>query len=295
LTDRGATPDLPPMTASALETAISAQYEALTKGQRRIADYVLGHREEVAFMSAREFAAAVQTSDAAVVRFAQAIGFEGLGALRAMLRHELLRERGRIHDTRASTGITLDHALIERVREFDQELIASTIRSNDWRVFAAMAQEIVNARTIHVVGHGTTFPMACYLAMLLNELLGNAGTLTAGAGDINHRLLSVGPDTVVIAVAFPRYNRFTVEAAQIARDRGARVLALTDGPQSILAPHADHFVSIAYGGAGSIMSHAGTMAAANLLVSAVEILAGDRVTSNLVAADAILDRIRMRY
>ncbi len=115
------------------------------------------------------------------------------------------------------------------------------------------------------------------------------------AGDINHRLLAVGPETVLIAVAFPRYNRFTVEAAQIAKDRGARVLTLTDGPQSILAPYSDHLVSIAYGGAGSIMSHAGTLIAANILVSAVEILAGDRVTTNLVAADAILDRIRMRY
>jgi DNA-binding MurR/RpiR family transcriptional regulator len=276
---------------TSLEMAIAAHYAGLTNGQRRIADFAVQHRKEIAFMSAREIAAAAQTSDAAVVRFAQALGYDGLGSFRAMLRHELLNVSGPAEIARASAGVQLDPSLIERVVEFDRELVASTIAANRWKAYEGMAADLVSARQIHVVAHGTTYPMAPYLAMSLNEMLGNADTLTAGHGDINHRLLPIGKGDVVVGITFPRYNRYTVEIVELARTRGARILALTDEPASPIARSADRLLKIAHGGVTFGWSHAGTMTAINLLVAAIGTLARERATANLTSADVMLSRI----
>lgn len=48
-----------------------------------------------------------------------------------------------------------------------------------------------------------------------------------------------GPGDLVIGIAFPRYVEDTIELARRASERGARVLALTDGPRSPLVQFAD--------------------------------------------------------
>src|SRR2546428_259048 len=56
---------------------------------------------------------------------------------------------------------------------------------------------------------------------------------------LGEQVESLPPRAVVLAIAFPRYSRQTLEAAERARQRGLSVLALTDGLRSPLAPLAE--------------------------------------------------------
>ncbi len=53
------------------------------------------------------------------------------------------------------------------------------------------------------------------------------------------RLMGIGPDDLLIAITFPRYASDVVQLVRYARDRGARVVALTDSPAAPIAPLAD--------------------------------------------------------
>lgn len=60
---------------------IRASYNQFSPGYRRVADYVLEHYQDAAFMTAAEIAQNVQVDTALVVRFAQRLGYPGFPEL----------------------------------------------------------------------------------------------------------------------------------------------------------------------------------------------------------------------
>ena len=56
---------------------IKELYPTFSKGQKKIADYILSDYDKAAFMTAAKLGQAVGTSESTVVRFASELGFEG--------------------------------------------------------------------------------------------------------------------------------------------------------------------------------------------------------------------------
>ena len=51
--------------------------KSMSKGQKKIADYLLKHYDKAAFLTAMELGKKVNVSESTVVRFAACIGFSG--------------------------------------------------------------------------------------------------------------------------------------------------------------------------------------------------------------------------
>src|SRR5689334_6038396 len=68
--------------ATSLDERLAARRDVLRPTEQRVADFFAQHREEVAFLSATEIAKRLVTSDATVVRTAQALGYSGLQELK---------------------------------------------------------------------------------------------------------------------------------------------------------------------------------------------------------------------
>ena len=81
-----------------LSTYISARFEEFSRSQKDVAQYVVDHLDEVAFHTAEELARRANTSSSTVVRFSQALGFEGFPELQ-----EAAREEYRHHHRTAKT------------------------------------------------------------------------------------------------------------------------------------------------------------------------------------------------
>ena len=62
--------------------AISNQYFQLTNAEKRVADYVLGHRQQAHRKSISELAEACGVADATVSRFCRRLGFGGYNAFK---------------------------------------------------------------------------------------------------------------------------------------------------------------------------------------------------------------------
>src|SRR5437764_8394182 len=86
----------PPHEASGHQTLsayIQARFDEFSRSQKDVAQYVVDHLDEVAFHTAEELARRAATSSSTVVRFSQALGFEGFPELQAAAREEY-RRRG---------------------------------------------------------------------------------------------------------------------------------------------------------------------------------------------------------
>lgn len=245
-------------------------------------------------MTARELADAAGVSEAAVVRFAQALGFRGFPELRAALRHEVLTRLGASAmvqgDGNAQNSARLPQGLdvIRQGFELDRSLVEATARLNSPDAFAAVARELCAARRVWVTAHGTTFPAAHYLAMKLRQILGDAETLTVGVGDLADRTFAIGPEDVLIGISLMRYFRATLDIMRVGRERSATVVAITDSPSAPAARLAAMTLLVARDAAVSHFSEVGLSAAINAILSCVTLESGPRARSVLAQYDRMV-------
>ena len=71
-----------------LSAYISSRFDEFSRSQKDVAQYVVDHLDEVAFHTAEELARRASTSSSTVVRFSQALGFEGFPELQEAAREE---------------------------------------------------------------------------------------------------------------------------------------------------------------------------------------------------------------
>lgn len=260
---------------SAFRDQVSANFDRLTVAQQDLARRVLDLGERVAFMTSRQLADAVGQSDAAIIRFAKAIGYGGFPDMRDAVRARLLDNVGSSGMRQSESGDT--NAFLRALVTSEISLIEETERLNDRGTIGAVVDLLISARQIHVTGHGTTYPLAAYLAMHLCQSLDKARVFNIEHGDLADRFRSVGPPDVFIGIGYARYLPYTTDILKLAREAGATVVAITDRASSPLARIAQHTLYTARATSASAWwSQLGSMFIANWLNALV--LARDETT-----------------
>ncbi len=191
-------------------------------------------------MSSLDLAKAAGVSEAAVVRFAQALGFSGFPALRAHLQQQTLARLGPAEAGRANWPMRLDAEVPDRVLGLDHAILNATYAANPWERFVPVIELLVAAKHVAVVGHGSSYGNAHQLAVGLTYLLGTASYVSSGSGDMFDRLATLTPEDVLVGVGLAPYIRHTIQAMDLARARRSVTIAITDSSASPLVPLADH-------------------------------------------------------
>ncbi|MCV9878056.1 MurR/RpiR family transcriptional regulator [Brenneria izbisi] len=266
---------------------VGERFSSLTPSQKIIARYIERNKERVAFMTARQLANAIDISDAAVVRFSRALGYRGYAHLREDLGEALIENIGLSGIYQQVLTTSSDIELKEHVFANGSSLMSQTSALNQPQTVVRIAQKMVSARRIWVTAHGTTHAMASYLAMQLN-VLKDAEVFEIGAGDVADRMRHVNEEDVFIGIGYERYIPYTIEMMQLARIRGAYIVAFTDRPSSPLAKEAVETLYIARN-----MSHIGrwsqigTMIVADWLMSQMVVIDKENVKKRVQESDKI--------
>ena len=218
-------------------TVIQDNMHTFSKGQRKIADFILESYDKAAFMTASRLGKKVGVSESTVVRFAAELGYEGYPdmqrSLQKMIRNRLTSVQ-RIEVTKDRLG---DQDLLSMVLQSDMEKIRGTLEELDRVSFERAVDAIVSARKIYITGVRSSAAIASFLHFYFNLIFDNVVMVSANtSSEVFESLLRVGKGDVVIGVSFPRYSSRTVQAISFARDRGATTVAITDSEASPLAP-----------------------------------------------------------
>ena len=212
-----------------------------SKGQKKIASYILESYDKAAFMTASRLGKKVGVSESTVVRFAAELGFEGYPdmqrSLQKMIRSRLTSVQ-RIEVTNDRLG---EQELLPMVLQSDMEKIRLTLEELDRESFERAVDAIVEARKIYIIGVRSAAAIATFLSFYLKLIMNNVTLVSANtASEVFESLFWVGEGDVVIGASFPRYSSRTVQAMNFARDRGAATVAITDSDASPLAPIATY-------------------------------------------------------
>ena len=218
-------------------TAIQDNMSSFSKGQKKIAGFILESYDKAAFMTASRLGKRVGVSESTVVRFASELGYDGYPdmqrSLQKMIRNRLTTVQ-RIEVTNDRLG---DQDLLSMVLQSDIDKIRQTLEELDRESFNRAVDAIVSARKIYIIGVRSSAAIASFLNFYFNLIFDNVVLVSAStASEIFESLLRVGEGDVVIGVSFPRYSSRTVQAMSFARDRGAATVAITDSEASPLIP-----------------------------------------------------------
>ena len=218
-------------------TLIQDNMHTFSKGQKRIASFILESYDKAAFMTASKLGKRVGVSESTVVRFAAELGYDGYPdmqkSLQKMIRNRLTSVQ-RIEVTNDRIG---DQDLVSMVLQSDMDKIRQTLEELDRSSFEHAVDAIVSARKIYIIGVRSSASITTFLTFYFNLIFDNVVEVSANtASEVFERLLRVGEGDVVIGVTFPRYSSRTVQAVSFARDRGATTIAITDSEASPLAP-----------------------------------------------------------
>lgn len=212
---------------------IEGEMERFSKGQKRIAAYILDNYGKAAFMTASKLGKLVGVSESTVVRFASVLGYDGYPGMQRALQ-EMLRSRLTSTQRIQQAGELLDQQdVLGAVLNSDMENLREMEAQADRGEFDHVVERIQRARHIYILGVRSSSFVAGYLNFYLHLMFENVTLVQSNAaGEILEQLFRIGPEDVLIAISFPRYSQITITAAQFARDRGAGIIAVTDNDLS---------------------------------------------------------------
>lgn len=216
-----------------LQMRIEEKYRDLSKGQKRVAEYVLDNYDKAVFLTAARLGEVVGVSESTVVRFATQLGYKGYPEFQKAL-EELVRNRlNSIQRMKVTYGRISQSQILETVLQSDIEKIKQTLNRIDHSAFNQAIDTILNARKIYVLGIRSCAPLAAFMSFYLNLLCDNVIAVnTNSSSEIFEQLIRIGEEDVIIGISFPRYSQRTLKALEFASKRKAKIITLTDSAHS---------------------------------------------------------------
>ncbi len=188
-----------------LSAYIQARFDEFSRSQKDVAQYIVDHLDDVAFQTAEELARRANTSSSTVVRFSQALGFEGFPELQASAREEYRRRVAAGEVGGGGTSVqplfSLDQNEFETAIAADHVNVEETARKVSRSDVEASVEAIAESHRVLVVGTDQMAFFASYLRHLLMLLDVQAEIVASPSQEALSRLGRIDEDTVVVGLS----------------------------------------------------------------------------------------------
>ena len=261
-----------------LITKIQSEVPGFSKGQKQIARFILEHYDKAAFMTASRLGVTVGVSESTVVRFATELGYDGYPHLQRALQEMIRNKLTSVQRMEVAGDRMGGRDVLQTVLHADTDMIRVTLDEIDRDAFQGAVDALMGAKRIYILGVRSSSALASFLGFYFNLLFENVTLVhTNSVSEIFEQVLRVGPGDVLFGISFPRYSKRTLSAMKYARDRGARVIALTDSQLSPLARVADHVLLARSDMASFVDSLVAPLSVINALIVAVGMSRRDEI------------------
>lgn len=223
---------------------ISINKEQFTPGERTIADYLLEHPEMLKQCSSQEIASQLNISQSSIVKFAKKLNFKGFTDLKMALIEEWgqLNKQKSMADQHLHSSISVHDSpavIAEKLCLEKQQALRDSTDNLDFAQLENAISLIKSARRIQITGIGGAALVAKDLAYklmkigypVMNEMDGHVQITVAQ---------SLGPGDVQVVISYSGSLKEILLAAQVAKNNGAKIIAVTSLQESPLRKMADY-------------------------------------------------------
>lgn len=222
---------------------IEENYSSFSKGQKQISAYIKEHYDKAAYMTAARLGKEVGVSESTVVRFVMELGFEGYPEFQRSLRSLIRARLTAVQRIEVTNNLIGEGDVLKKVLDSDIEKIKNTFEGIDKSAFDAAVKNIVDAKTLYILGLRSSAYLAEFLNYSLRMLSDNVRLIqTTSGNETFEQMMNIGEGDVLFAISFPRYSRSVIKGVDFAKRAGADVIALTDSENSPIAEKADQLL-----------------------------------------------------
>jgi len=179
-----------------------------------------------------------------MIRFAQALGFDGFSDMQQVFRTVLVSRSGNYRDRietlrrqsendGADPGAVLADSVEESIHAL--QLLGEHTSTDDLNRAIAL---LADANDIYVLAERRAFPVAFYLTYAISRLERPVHLLDGVGGMLNQQARNIKQNDVVIVVSFPPYSPTVVELLAEQSQRGVTTVSITDSAISPVAMEA---------------------------------------------------------
>ena len=225
-----------------LFTTISQVRPAMRPAQKKVADFVLKHPEKAASSTISELSKAVGISTASVVRFCEDIEFSSFTAFRlavsvASEQRRVARETFSIDKDEIDPNDSMQEVVAKTVFH-EVEAIQQTGSNLDLKTLEKVVGLITKAKRIELFGLGSS----SLATQDLRQKLHRIGLFAFDSPD-NHQAITssalMNPGDVGIVFSHSGVTPETLEVLKIMKRSGAKTVAVTNFPESVISRNAD--------------------------------------------------------
>ena len=227
------------MTADIL-TNIHNKLTTFSKGQRRIATYILESYDKAAFLTAGALGKITQ-----VVRFAAELGYDGYPAMQRALQEMVLNRLTSVQRIEVTDERLGEQDVVSTILQADMDRLRHTNEHLDREAFSGAVEALLQARCIYVLGVRSSAALASSLSYYLHYMFENVRLITT-------------PSTSEV-----------FEALQYCREAGAQVIALTDSETAPIARSAHYLLTAKSDMVSLVDSLVAPMSVVNALIVAL--------------------------
>lgn len=253
---------------------IRALYGQFSPGYRRIADYLLNHYQDAAFMTAAEIARVVDVDTALVVRFAQRLGYPGFPELINEVQEEVKRDLRAVYEP--PEGDNSPAQVYRRNLMQDRNNLDYSLLHFDADTVECVITVLKNARRIFVAGEGNLAYLCEAFAARLVGLGYAAHPVVSELASQASMSATMTADDMVLCVGLTALTPGVAVMLKVARDAGAKTVAIAGSATNAIASVAQYVIYAPVGAVGLLPSWSAAASTLHALSQALVLSDMDR-------------------
>lgn len=215
---------------------IKHNFEELFPAEKKTAQYILDHLEEVTLLNISQLAKKAHASEASIVRMAKHLGYNGFFQMRLLLSNDVAqKDSDMLNNAPLLTSEKIFSACANRIRS-----LSSFISTND---LLCAAKLICEARICHIIGAGNTIPIASDLGFRLQRNGQSCMYSSLLEQYFNNIALGDSSD-LVIAISRSGASTQVLKALSLAKKKEMKILVITADPNSQIMDFSDAILQI---------------------------------------------------
>ena len=168
------------MNENVLQT-IRAGMDTFSKGQKRIAAFILDNYDRAAFMTAARLGETASVSESTVVRFAAQLGYDGYPEMQKALQELIRGKLTSIQRIQVSRDQMSGADILGSVMQRDMNSIHNVIEQLDRDAFSRAVDKLLEAEHIYILGVRSSSFLAGYLNFYLHLIFKNVTLVQSSA------------------------------------------------------------------------------------------------------------------
>ncbi|WP_298785122.1 MurR/RpiR family transcriptional regulator [uncultured Marinococcus sp.] len=215
---------------------IQSLYNSFSDKEKQIADYMLQNPETIVHSTINQVADQLSLADATVFRFCKRLGFKGYQAMKIALASDIIEPIEDIHETIQENDTEAE--VMSKVFQSNKNALTYTQEVLDESTVRQTVQYLLEASELHFYGSGGSG----VTAQDGQHKFMRTGLPSHAYTDSHWQVMAASqlkPNDVAIVISHSGANEDVLEAMDVAKEQGARIIAITSYAKTPISQKAD--------------------------------------------------------